>query len=162
MDREKSRSKKSVFRPSTLSCLTLEIERICNSFAYLTRMAEPNNTIMTEEEYFRFRLKGCHVVCKDLRLRNSSLSRLIHRLSSFAMHSPRRLTLHRIFIQPSCLNERWPLTKIAESSRALPHIEDTPMRETIESGAKKPQCSLTAAPSLIRLSERFAVSRRRQ
>lgn len=78
------------------------------------------------------------------------------------MRSPRRLTLHRIFIQPSRPNERWPLTTIAGSSRALPHIEYTPMRKPIERGAKKSQCSLTAAPSLIRLSERFAVSRRRQ
>jgi hypothetical protein len=111
----KSRSKKSDFRPSTLYWLTLEIERICNSFSRLTRMVEPNK-IVTKEEYFRFCSKGCHVVCKKQR----------------------------------------------KALALCPHIDDTPMRETIESGTKRSQCSLTAAPSLIKLSARFAVSRRRQ
>src|SRR4051794_27356378 len=61
---KRSRSKKSVFRPSTPNCLPWKIERICNHFFLSTRMAEPNK-IMTEEEYFRFRLNGCHVVSKD-------------------------------------------------------------------------------------------------
>lgn len=110
----KSRSKKSDFRPSTPYWLTLEIERICNSFSRLTRMVEPYK-----------------IVTKEV------LQVLFEGLS-------RRLQKQR------------------KALALCPHIDDTPMRETIESGTKRSQCSLTAAPSLIKLSARFAVSRRRQ
>jgi hypothetical protein len=48
-DRKRRRSKKSVFRPLTPNCITLEIERTCKCIFPLVRMAEPNN-IMTKEE----------------------------------------------------------------------------------------------------------------
>src|SRR4051812_36329260 len=68
-------------------------------------------------------------------------------------HSPGRLVEFRIYS---------PLDQVVERSRGLPSHQGYPSASDNDRGGNRLQCSLTAAPSLIRLSERVAVSRRRQ